>query len=100
MLTDSLIAPYERSNIFKICLFFNNCEHDIVRRRDESVIKFFHFFYFHVTSHIYKVVNPYYQYLVVTALFMTAFVSLNYLNGNAGSNIALLPPINTDHEED
>jgi len=39
------------------------------------------------------VVNPY-QYLVVTALFITAFVSFNYVNGNAGSEIALLPPIN------
>jgi len=53
-----------------------------------------------VTSHAYKVVNPYYQYLVVTALFITAFVSFNYVNGNAGSKIALLPPINSDHEED
>jgi hypothetical protein len=49
---------------------------------------------------VYKVVNPYYQYLVVTALFITAFVSFNYFNGNAGSEIALLPPINSDHEED
>ena len=49
---------------------------------------------------MYKVVNPYYQYLVVTALFITAFVSFNSVNGNAGSEITSPPPINSDHEED
>jgi hypothetical protein len=53
-----------------------------------------------MTSHVYKVINPYYQYLVVTALFITAFVSFNDVNWNVGSKIALLPPINIEHEED
>ena len=49
---------------------------------------------------MYKVVIPYYQYLVVTALFITDFLSFNYVSGNAGSEIAFLLPINSDHEED
>jgi len=50
---------------------------------------------------MYKVLNTYYQYLLVTALFITDVGSFNHgVKGNAGSEIALLSPIISDHEED